>query len=304
MRIRMFSWVLAFLLAAALSSACAALPESTQPAPGAPIITPGALTLTDVRGRPGPLAGGTGAVYLTILNGLDRDVRFISASSPVASAVETHETVNDNGVMRMNPQPDGFLIPAQQSVKLEPGGKHIMLIGLAAPLAVGDEYPLALVFDTGEVMSITVPVMELVPGMEMGAETENAGETVGEDEHPDDSAQQDAHQHDDSQAQTSGKYPAEIQAAVAALPVYEIHGLDDSLMAGVLDPGAIGLVDEFLAGLETVTWPAELHEPIDNLTALGEELRAALEAGDLTRAAELVRQIHDQAHELEFQVQQ
>jgi hypothetical protein len=309
MRFHVLLLTLTSLFIAVLLAACAStLPSPMQPAPAEPTITPGQVTLANVRGRPGPLAGGTSAVYFSVLNGLDHDVRLVSASSPVAAVVETHETVNDNGIMRMIPQPDGFLIPARQSLKLEPGGKHIMLIDLAAPLAVGDKFPLTLSFDTGEAMSITVPVMDIVPGMSMGAEHGGEGQMMAEPEesHDDDHSDQ-SEEHgrvEGDHEHSASSYPPEIQEAVGALPIYEIHDLDDSLMAGMLDPNAIGLVDDFLVGLEAVTWPEELHELIDGLTALGVELRAALVAGDLTGAAELIEQLHDQAHELEFQVQQ
>ncbi|MCB9139060.1 MAG: copper chaperone PCu(A)C [Caldilineaceae bacterium] len=135
--------------------------------------TPGEITIVNVRARPAPMAGGTGAVYMTVLNGLEEDVQFVSAESPAANVVELHETVNDNGVMRMVPQPDGYPIPAGGSVELMPGGKHIMLIDLVAPLATGSEIELTLNFDNGESMTVTVPVVEMdgMPmNMDMGDE--------------------------------------------------------------------------------------------------------------------------------------
>ena len=107
------------------------------------------------------MAGGNGAAYLTILNGLDQDVRLASAASPNAKVVEIHETIAENGVMRMVPQPDGFVIPAGTALELMPGGKHIMLFDLTAPLIPGDTLELTLNFDTSTSMTLTVPVMEI-----------------------------------------------------------------------------------------------------------------------------------------------
>lgn len=124
--------------------------------------TPGGeLQVTDVRARPAPLAGGTGAVYLTVVNGTAKDEQLAAVSSPVAEAVELHETVDDNGVMRMRHEPEGFAIPAGGTLQLAPGGKHVMLIGLAAPLAVGDTITLTLTFAHAGEKVIQAPVVEI-----------------------------------------------------------------------------------------------------------------------------------------------
>ncbi len=127
---------------------------------------PGKITVVSVRARPSPASAANGAAYMVILNGLDKDVTLVSAESDVAATVETHETVNDNGVMRMIPKPEGYDIPAGGSVELKPGGKHIMLIDLVNPLETGDEFELTLNFDNGETMTVTVPVVEM-DGMPM-----------------------------------------------------------------------------------------------------------------------------------------
>ncbi len=75
--------------------------------------------------------GGNGAVYLTVVNGTGVPDQLVSATSPLAATVEFHETVNDNGILRMQPQPDGFEIPAGGSLAFQPGGKHIMLVELS-----------------------------------------------------------------------------------------------------------------------------------------------------------------------------
>jgi len=55
----------------------------------------------------------------------------------VAQALSFYETVNANGVMRMIAQPDGFTVPAGESLVLEPGEKHLMLENLRAT-SLGD----------------------------------------------------------------------------------------------------------------------------------------------------------------------
>lgn len=115
------------------------------------------LTISNVMAAEAPLAGGNGAVYLTIHSEIADQL--ISAVSPSAALVEFHESVNDNGIMRMVPQPEGFTIPEGGMVALEQGGKHIMLTNLTSALAAGDEVELTLTFREHEPVTMTVPVM-------------------------------------------------------------------------------------------------------------------------------------------------
>ena len=125
---RTSSAVGSLVLATILLVGCAAPPPGVKlvsPTP-APAPVPGQLTVVDARARPAPLAGGTGAVFLTVFNGLAEDVQLQAASSPAAKVVELHETVEVDGVMRMIPHPEGFTVPAGSSVDLKPGGKHVI----------------------------------------------------------------------------------------------------------------------------------------------------------------------------------
>ena len=139
--------------------------EGAQPLPPLPTPEPGKLTVMDVRARPAPLEGGNGATFLTVLNGLETPVRLVSAQGDVANVVELHETVNDNGVMKMEPHPEGFEIPAGGVLQLQPGGKHVMLLGLVKPLQTGDSFDLTLNFEGSDAVTVTVPVVEMGAGM-------------------------------------------------------------------------------------------------------------------------------------------
>ena len=123
------------------------------------------LHVMDARARPSPMAAGNGAVFLTIVNPTAAPDRSVSVSSPVAAAAEIHETVDDNGVMRMVPQPDGFEIPAHGAVELAPGGKHIMLLNLTQQLQPGQEIEVTLTFEYAPPISLTVPVVEMDEAM-------------------------------------------------------------------------------------------------------------------------------------------
>ncbi len=142
-----------------------------QQAMSVPAPEPGKLTVVNVRARPAPLEGGNGAAFLTVLNGLDKAVRLASVSGTAAGAIELHETVNDNGVMKMEPHPEGFEVPAGGALELKPGGKHVMLIGLTQPLAVGDSIDLTLNFEGSDPITLTVPVVDMQATMPPAAET-------------------------------------------------------------------------------------------------------------------------------------
>jgi periplasmic copper chaperone A len=127
--------------------------------PGAGSGAPGGLSIIDAHSPPAP-AGGMGGAFLTVVNAGSTPDRLVSARSPVAQAVEIHETIDDNGVMKMRPVTGGFEVPANGKLELQPGGKHLMFAGLAQPLTTGTEYELTLVFEKAGERTIKVPVKQ------------------------------------------------------------------------------------------------------------------------------------------------
>jgi hypothetical protein len=105
-----------------------------------------------------------GAVFMTLTNEGGQDDRLLSADTAVAETVELHESkMDENGVMRMSPIPN-VPIPAGDSATLEPGGKHIMLLGLKETLAAGDTFSLTLNFETSPSQTIDVAVQDSLMG--------------------------------------------------------------------------------------------------------------------------------------------
>ena len=99
-----------------------------------------------------------GAIYLTVVNDGDSNDRLLSAEVGVAEAVELHETtMDDNGVMRMA-RASNFEVPAGGSMALEPGGKHIMLIGVNEDLGPGDTIDVTLNFEQSDPITLKVEV--------------------------------------------------------------------------------------------------------------------------------------------------
>jgi copper(I)-binding protein len=89
------------------------------------------------RATPGgaKVAGG----YLTIVNTGPAADRLLSASTEIASKVEIHEMAVNDGVMTMRPVEGGLPIEPGRTVKFAPGGLHLMIVGLTAPLVEGDK---------------------------------------------------------------------------------------------------------------------------------------------------------------------
>ena len=114
------------------------------------------------------------AIFMTLQNAGDTDRALVNATSTAAEVVELHTHIHDGGVMRMR-QIDRIDVSAGASTVLEPGGLHVMLLGLTGPLEVGGNVELALTFDDGSGKTITAPVRSVTPPMHKGMAGEHAG---------------------------------------------------------------------------------------------------------------------------------
>lgn len=147
------------------------------------------LTIANPWARTSPMDTTYGAVYME-LTSADGDA-LVGASVPedVAGVVEIHETVpvdeasgegmgdmgmNEEGsdttettmagMGQMTMQPiESLELPAGETMALEPGGYHIMLIELVAPLETGEEIEVTLTFENAGERTITVPVRDDAP---------------------------------------------------------------------------------------------------------------------------------------------
>jgi periplasmic copper chaperone A len=110
----------------------------------------------------------SGAVYFSIMNHGGVDDVLVSISTPVATSAEVHETKMDGDVMKMRALDKPLAITAGSTIKLEPGGFHVMLTGLKAPLKKGEIVALELTFEKAGVMKLDVPVGDVAVGHEHG----------------------------------------------------------------------------------------------------------------------------------------
>lgn len=104
---------------------------------------------------------GMSAAFGELKNAGETDVTVVSVSSDASGELQLHETVpNDAGEMVMRERDGGFTIPAGGTLTLEPGGNHIMLMGLAHPINAGDEVSFTLTFSDDSTFEFTVPAKE------------------------------------------------------------------------------------------------------------------------------------------------
>lgn len=146
---------LVVVAAASLLLAGCAAPAAEAPA----AVESDSVTITDAWVKSAD--EGMSAAFGILSNHGDADVTVVSASTEASPMVELHETVmNDSGEMIMQPKEGGFVIPAGGTLALEPGGNHIMLMGLAAPIKAGDEVGFTLTFSDGSTYTFTAPAKD------------------------------------------------------------------------------------------------------------------------------------------------
>lgn len=103
-------------------------------------------------------AQGMSAAFGTLHNGSDADVTVVSAVSSASPMVELHETVmGTDGTMKMQVRKDGFTIPAHSTLALEPGGNHLMMMGLTQEIKAGEEIDFALTLKDGRTVEFMAP---------------------------------------------------------------------------------------------------------------------------------------------------
>lgn len=115
------------------------------------------VTVRDVWVREAAAGRPTTAAFLVLENKGDVVRALLRGTASVGDTLELHEMKRDNGMMRMSPVAR-IEIPAHGEVALRPGGLHLMIFGLKAPLTVGDTVALTLTFDDGKTLSLKAPV--------------------------------------------------------------------------------------------------------------------------------------------------
>src|SRR5271170_5276053 len=132
------------------------------------------IHVADAKARP-TAPGGTGVVYMIVMNHGAADDDLTALSTPIADKAEMHRTIDMNGVSHMEGVAD-IPVKANEAATFGPGGLHVMLTGLKQPLKLGDNFPLTLNFAKAGAITVTVSVQPIkatpkpmadMPGMKM-----------------------------------------------------------------------------------------------------------------------------------------
>jgi len=104
-----------------------------------------------------------GAFYFTVANHGEAADTLVSVQSEVAETIEIHSVTMEGNVMHMAPLEGGLEIPAGETVTLEPGGFHVMLIGLTKSLKAEETFDATLTFEGAGEVEVTVPILASEP---------------------------------------------------------------------------------------------------------------------------------------------
>jgi copper(I)-binding protein len=135
------------------------------PAPAQDIVK-GDLVISSAWSRATPAGAAVAGGYLTISNKGTSAERLVSFTTDLAGQPEVHEMSNEGGVMKMRPLTKGLVIPAGATVKLEPGGYHLMLLQLKKPLAAGQRFKATLVFEKAGPVEVEFEVRAMGAGQQ------------------------------------------------------------------------------------------------------------------------------------------
>jgi copper(I)-binding protein len=125
---------------------------------GAAEVKVGDLVITQAWTRATPNGAKIGSGYFTVENTGTAADRLIGASADIAGKVEVHEMAMKDGVMTMRPLDHGLTIDPGKTVKLAPGGNHLMMFDLKAPLKQGDALAVTLDFEKAGKAKVSLDV--------------------------------------------------------------------------------------------------------------------------------------------------
>lgn len=119
-----------------------------------------AATATNAWARTSPMSAEMGAAYFDITSPVDDALVKASVDMSVAMMAQIHETtMKDDGTMGMQ-EVDEVALPAGETVSLKPGGYHVMLMNLKAPLETGSTVTLTLTLKSGATLTVDAEVRE------------------------------------------------------------------------------------------------------------------------------------------------
>lgn len=120
--------------------------------------TVGSITVMHpwARATPGPAKAGAG--YLGLKNNGTTTDRLVKAESNLSKRTELHTHIMEGGIMKMTHVEEGIEVPAGKEVMFEPGGLHVMFMGLKAPFKEGEMLPVTLYFEKAGKVEVELTV--------------------------------------------------------------------------------------------------------------------------------------------------
>lgn len=140
-----------FVFAALISAMCATSSHAED-------VKAGDLVISQAWTRATPGGAKIGGGFLTIENKGTAPDKLIGASADAAGKIEVHEMAVTDGVMKMRPLENGLTVEPGKSVKLAPGGYHLMIMDLKSPLKEGAKLPVTLQFEKAGKVAVTLDV--------------------------------------------------------------------------------------------------------------------------------------------------
>ena len=248
-----------------------------------------ALSVSDAWSRQ-PAEGQTvGVVYGTVSNPGDDDVRLVSATSSVTGTVELHETLmDDNGAMSMQQVDEGFVVPAGGEFVFEPGGPHVMLLGIDPASFPTDAVDVELTTDDGAVLAFDAEVRAIGGGMDdMDMEDMDHGEDT------DEGHDAEGHDMEDMEEDSMDEGSMELDNDAILEIADMLHQIDIELTAGDMEPiRQLAIVSPYV---EMFSNQPDSETTVDALN----ELIDALKAEDLDRSHFAAGVAHQEVHGME-----
>ena len=152
--------------AALLLALSAALPatgvhaQDVQAAAGLAEVKAGGITISQPWARATAGRAPTAGAYITLRNDGSTADRLLGARTSAAARADMHIQQMDGDIMRMRPV-DAIELPPGASVAMGPGGLHIMLVDLKAPLKAGDRLPLTLRFEKAGEVTVEAQILSI-----------------------------------------------------------------------------------------------------------------------------------------------
>jgi hypothetical protein len=151
---------------ASVSILCAVSAATAQ----AEDVKAGDLVISQSWSRATPGGAKVAGGYLTIENKGAAPDRLLGGATDVAGKIEVHEMTMKDGVMNMRPLDQGLAIEPGKSVKLAPGGYHLMLLDLKGALKQGDKLPVTLQFEKAGKVQVSFDVQAVGAQAPAGAD--------------------------------------------------------------------------------------------------------------------------------------